>query len=404
MSTEIIPLIKSRSNAETQNIETILNRLNAKRILIPNYQRDTDQWDSRKKSLFLESILNNLTIPAFFFHENESAIYEVVDGQQRLSTLLQFFKDEIKIEDDDNIPYLVPESALYRGKTYSSLAGQLKNIFNDYPLTVIYLPRGIDLTTKLEIFRRINEGGTPLSGQDIRLSYYSASSSVYFVRLVGIYRNANSTSEMIRNATEKGVENPWNSKPESFDSWCRWWEGKELAKGQRPSEMFLWYLILRCRDMIDNMLKNTSHLNMIYRGSTDEVLDIVCAQFRYSDENPGKLSFPVYSGELKTYFDDFERITIFILDVKGSGVSVDKYKQLAFVVGSLAEIGIELDQISEDQWDNLREFIRTPRNAGQRFLSVQGGYPEPKGRWGGAKGQKSQCDSAVNLVKQVLNM
>ena len=36
-------------------------------LFIPDYQRDSEQWDYRKQSLFIESLLNNLTIPAFFF-------------------------------------------------------------------------------------------------------------------------------------------------------------------------------------------------------------------------------------------------------------------------------------------------------------------------------------------------
>ena len=36
-------------------------------LFIPDYQRDSEQWDDRKQSLFIESLLNNLTIPAFFF-------------------------------------------------------------------------------------------------------------------------------------------------------------------------------------------------------------------------------------------------------------------------------------------------------------------------------------------------
>ena len=44
-----------------------MGKLDDKEVYIPGYQRDSEQWDDRKQSLFIESLLNNLTIPAFFF-------------------------------------------------------------------------------------------------------------------------------------------------------------------------------------------------------------------------------------------------------------------------------------------------------------------------------------------------
>lgn len=63
----VIPLVQRKTRAESTNVETIVGRLQSGRIVIPDYQRDAEQWDIRKESLFIESLLNNLTIPAFFF-------------------------------------------------------------------------------------------------------------------------------------------------------------------------------------------------------------------------------------------------------------------------------------------------------------------------------------------------
>ena len=84
MAIEGLPLVTDRTRAQSENIETVVGRLRNERILIPDYQRDAEQWDERKESLFIESILNNLTIPAFFFSQIEDQKIEVVDGQQRL--------------------------------------------------------------------------------------------------------------------------------------------------------------------------------------------------------------------------------------------------------------------------------------------------------------------------------
>jgi hypothetical protein len=50
----------------------------------------------------------------------------------------------------------------------------------------------------------------------------------------------------------------------------------------------------------------------------------------------------------------------------------------------------------------IGQFIRTPREAGQRWL-VGRGYPEQKGRWGGSKGQKTQCDRVVELLEAIVS-
>jgi uncharacterized protein with ParB-like and HNH nuclease domain len=60
---------------------------------VPPYQRDSDEWGDNKKSLFIESILNRLTVPAFYLapSEDDPDRFEVVDGQQRLTTSERWF-------------------------------------------------------------------------------------------------------------------------------------------------------------------------------------------------------------------------------------------------------------------------------------------------------------------------
>jgi hypothetical protein len=48
----ILPLVTDQTRAQSENIETIVARLRSGRLQIPDYQRDNDQWDQRKESLF----------------------------------------------------------------------------------------------------------------------------------------------------------------------------------------------------------------------------------------------------------------------------------------------------------------------------------------------------------------
>lgn len=401
-----VPMVSQKTRAESTNIETIIGRLRNKRLIIPDYQRDAEQWDLRKESLFVESLLNNLTIPAFFFAERDDGLIEVVDGQQRLATTLKYANDEFAISNDEGIVYLSPQSIQYVGKKFSELSPKLQNVFNDYPLTIISLPSDLEFGTKLEIFRRINEGGTPLTAQDIRLSYYSESSSVYLIRLAGIYSDSASAIRMKEAASLKGVNNPWDTNPQGYNTWKEWWSGKALARGQTPSEMFLWYLVMRHRNDLDNLLLNPSmmkHLPLSFRGTTEEALDIYCAQLRYTDLSGGVQIFPTVGRGLEEEFNNFAIWINTLLNYGLPGLSVDKYKQTALLIGSVVDCNLRPGDLSPEAWDAISEFIRTPRKSGEKWLKNEGGYPEQKGRWTGTKGQKAQCDAAKQLVLKIVS-
>lgn len=401
-----VPMVSQKTRAESTNIETIIGRLRNARLIIPDYQRDAEQWDLRKESLFIESLLNNLTIPAFFFAEREDGRIEVVDGQQRLATTLKYANNEFAISKDEGIVYLSPQSIQYVGKKFSDLSPRLQNIFNDYPLTIISLPSDLEFGTKLEIFRRINEGGTPLTAQDIRLSYYSESSSVYLIRLAGLYAESASATRMIEAASLRGVSNPWSRHPEGDVTWKDWWSGKALARGQTPSEMFLWYLVMRQRNSLDNLLLNPNmmkHLPLSFRGTTEEALDIYCAQLRYTDISGGVKIFPTVGNGLEDEFDHFSKWIYTLLNYGLPGISVDKYKQTALLIGAAVDCELQPNSLSPETWDAISEFIKTPRKSGEKWLKNEGGYPEQKGRWSGAKGQKSQCDAAKQLLQKIVS-
>lgn len=68
--TEAKPLIPESSTSESTRVDSVLKDLEDGIIQIPDYQRDSDQWDEVTKSLLIESIINNLSIPAFFFRSH----------------------------------------------------------------------------------------------------------------------------------------------------------------------------------------------------------------------------------------------------------------------------------------------------------------------------------------------
>jgi len=215
---QIKPLIPESSTSESTTVEVVLNDLRDGTLVIPDYQRDSDQWDDTTKSLFIESIINNLSIPAFFFEVNVDGGVEkndVIDGQQRITTLSEFYKSKFRMVGSDDAPYLSPHSVHYANKTFDELPLAYQQSFKKYRLAVIKLRNLGDM--RLEIFRRINQGGTPLSGQDIRLAYYgSESPSLALIRLAGVYDRERPAAKRFLNkngpAESLGVEYPWKDE------------------------------------------------------------------------------------------------------------------------------------------------------------------------------------------------
>jgi len=82
--------------------ETLVSRIKSdKLILDPEFQRkykwDKDGWGRASK--FIESCLMRIPLPACYFAETEDNKQLVIDGVQRLSTVVKFFDDEFALED-----------------------------------------------------------------------------------------------------------------------------------------------------------------------------------------------------------------------------------------------------------------------------------------------------------------
>jgi hypothetical protein len=260
------------------------------------------------------------------------------------------------ISGDESMVYLSPQSVYYAGKKYKALDKHLKVVFDEYPLTVIYLPRQMEQSAKLEIFRRINEGGTPLTAQDIRLSYYSESQSVTFVRLAGIHAETESSQKMVAAARKRGIADPWDQHGKAKRLWREWWAEKAKARGQTPSEMFLWFLVARYRDKLQSLLgtaDSCKHLQLTFRGSTEEALDVFCAQLAHTDRTGKSAGLPTIKDNLSEEFGNFVVWMKTTLDSGLSGLSVDKYKQMALLLAGAVELDLSPETVTHNQWDAI---------------------------------------------------
>lgn len=115
--------------------------------LQPNYQRRL-VWDKKTMSKFIESLLLSIPIPTIFLAENDNDTYEVIDGQQRLTTIFAFMKSNLNDNDMEELPEYLKDvqqltlSGLETLKSYNKFKyedlGEKKRKFNNVSLPIVY--------------------------------------------------------------------------------------------------------------------------------------------------------------------------------------------------------------------------------------------------------------------------
>lgn len=148
--------------------------------ITPEYQR-LFRWNIEQKSAFIESLLLGIPIPPIFVIETASRVWELIDGLQRTSTILQFVGE---LRDPDTSEIVKPEP-LVSGRHLTELDGvawrseeaarpelllanseriRLKRA----KISIQILRRTSDQTSKYDLFQRLNSGGTKANRQELR--------------------------------------------------------------------------------------------------------------------------------------------------------------------------------------------------------------------------------------------
>jgi hypothetical protein len=140
--------------------------------LRPEYQRRL-VWDDKKRSLFIESLLLNVPIPPVFLYEWDLSRYEVMDGQQRLNSIVDFYdngyalKGLEKWEELNGLRYRELPATLQRGLDRRRLSATVLLVEG----TRAAPPQQADIR-KL-VFERLNTGGLQLNAQELRNCLYA---------------------------------------------------------------------------------------------------------------------------------------------------------------------------------------------------------------------------------------
>ena len=148
--------------------------------LSPSFQRRS-VWKPGAKSYLLDTIIRGLPIPIIILRDRRTdlktleATREVVDGQQRIRTLISFIAPGYLKNYNPKRDYfqIIPShNKAYSRKNFSELPGDIRQKILDYEFSVHILPVDVGDREVLEIFSRINASGVTLNSQELRNAEY----------------------------------------------------------------------------------------------------------------------------------------------------------------------------------------------------------------------------------------
>lgn len=174
-----------RTDAYQMSIGEIVNMYENKEIIVdPEFQR-LFRWDIGQKSKLIESLLLGIPLPSIFVFEKEDGSWELIDGLQRISTILEFIGHLRSPEGGLNPPSVL-EATKYLPSLHNAVWEKSDrvpdlSIEEQRPLDraqqlairrgrlgVEILKRPSDDQTKYDLFQRLNAGGTQANAQELR--------------------------------------------------------------------------------------------------------------------------------------------------------------------------------------------------------------------------------------------
>lgn len=155
-------------NPTTYPISWFRDRKNERALVLkPPYQRKP-VWTTKQKAFLIDTIIKKYHIPEIFIHRETnrsgSTIYNIVDGQQRIRSILDFLNGDFAISDE-----YMPDYADY---SFDELPEEIKQAFWNYTLYIREITDASEDDVKI-LFRRMNINVVNLNAQELRHATYS---------------------------------------------------------------------------------------------------------------------------------------------------------------------------------------------------------------------------------------
>jgi hypothetical protein len=149
--------------------------------LRPFYQRRA-RWTPKMQSRLIESFLINIPVPPIILYETEYNSYEVMDGQQRITAIRNFYENQFALIGLELLPEL-------NGLKYEQLPVKIRAGLDRRSLSSIVIIRESTsapeeaLFLKQKTFERLNTGGVDLSQQEVRNCLYHGEFNLLLLEL-----------------------------------------------------------------------------------------------------------------------------------------------------------------------------------------------------------------------------
>ena len=145
-------------------IELIVDKFNKHNFFIPPYQREFI-WLPKNRALFIESVLLGLPIPFMFFGDSDSGKMEIIDGAQRVQTLVEFVNNKLQLRN-------LKKLTLLNNFRFNDLSEAQQNKLLNRTLRVIVLEDNTPNDVRQDLFNRINTTGIKANYSEVRRGSY----------------------------------------------------------------------------------------------------------------------------------------------------------------------------------------------------------------------------------------
>jgi len=189
---------------QARTVDLLLTRLREGELdLSPEFQRRSNVWNEMRKSALIESMLLRIPIPSLYVSEDKEGNYTVVDGLQRLCAISHFIdvaalNKAAKVKLNPLRLQSLESLKEYVGKTFAEMPRPLQRRISETELTLHIIRASTPSNVKFNIFSRINQGGLPLTAQEIRNAVYPGEWRIRVRRLA--------ESDLFLKATENKIK------------------------------------------------------------------------------------------------------------------------------------------------------------------------------------------------------
>ncbi len=157
----------------------------------PEYQRNYIYADGKRDVAVIDSVLKGYPLGVIYFNRTADGRLEVLDGQQRITSLGRFYNGKLGIKDENGLP-----------QSIGSIAKEKREMFLATKL-LIYECEGTEAEIK-EWFRTINIAGVPLNTQELLNAVYSGP---FVTAAKGVFSNTQNSKMQMWQAYVSGAAN-----------------------------------------------------------------------------------------------------------------------------------------------------------------------------------------------------